>query len=106
MSEHIGNLFSPGVVRETAHTVRLVEGTPLQRLLGETEFPVNSLHHQAVCQLAERLQPMAWAPDGILESWYLPGDSQWLWGVQWHPEMLADSPRSEKIFAAFLEACR
>ena len=64
------NCDYPDYTRETAHTVRLVEGTPLQRLLGETEFPVNSLHHQAVCQLAPCLKPMAYATDGILVNYW------------------------------------
>ena len=92
--------------QETAHTVTLVPGSPLHTLLGQDTIPVNSLHHQGIRTLADRLRPMAAAPDGITEGWYLPGEDQWLWGLQWHPEMLEASPRADAIFTAFLAACQ
>ena len=92
--------------QERAHTVTLVPGSPLHALLGETAIPVNSLHHQGIRTLADGLAPMAWAPDGILEGFCLTQPKQWLWGLQWHPEMLEASPRADAIFGAFLAACR
>lgn len=90
--------------RETAHPVEVLPDTPLAALLGSGELWVNSLHHQAIRELAPGLAPMAVSPDGLIEAWYRPG-TPWLWGIQWHPEMLENSIRGEKIFTAFLEAC-
>ena len=88
-----------------AHEVKILENTPLYRLLGRTEIMVNSLHRQAVKELAPDFKPMAYAPDGVLEGWYLPDDSQWLHGIQWHPEMMNENPDSDAVFAEFINVC-
>ncbi len=88
-----------------AHTVALAEDTPLRRALGgAAEIGVNSCHHQAVRELAPSLKVMAAAPDGIVESVWMPG-KRFVWAVQWHPEFShrADE-NSRKIFRAFAEA--
>ena len=89
-----------------AHKVKILEDTPLYRLLGQTEIMVNSLHRQAVKDLAPEFKPMAYAPDGVLESWYLPDADQWLWGIQWHPEMMSENPQGKAVFDEFINACR
>ena len=96
----------PEYTEETAHRVQILPDTPLHALLGADSIPVNSLHHQAVHTLAPVLAPMAAAPDGIVEAWYLKDSADWLWGIQWHPEMLQNSPRGDAILSAFLDACR
>ena len=94
----------PEHARETAHPVEVLPDTPLARLVGAGELWVNSLHHQAVRDLAPGLEPMAVSPDGLVEAWYRPG-TPWLWGIQWHPEMLEDSPNGTAILRQFLQAC-
>lgn len=91
--------------RPDAHAVTLLPGTPLQTLLGEDRIGVNSLHHQAIRTLAPELCPMAVADDGLVESWCHRG-RLWLWGVQWHPEMMPEDPRSLAVFREFLRHCR
>lgn len=95
----------PEYAQETTHTVELVENSPLFQLLGEKSIGVNSLHHQAIRDLAPGLLPMAYAPDGILESWYLPSDDQWIRAYQWHPEMQDANSRNKKILEDFIAAC-
>ena len=90
---------------QTVHAVRLEENAPLARLLGKDKLEVNSLHHQAVRTLAPQLKAMAHAPDGLVESWYLDSQTQWMRGYQWHPEMEAPNPDSDAIFRDFLAAC-
>lgn len=87
-----------------AHQVTLVEGSPLHTLLGRDTLGVNTLHHQAVKDLAPGLAPMAYAPDGILESWYMTDPSQWVRAYQWHPEMLDGQPNP--LLTDFISACR
>lgn len=91
--------FTQGV-----HPVRVVEGSPLHRLCGKTELLVNSLHHQGVRGLAPAFSPMAYSPDGLVESYFLQDESQWLRAYQWHPEMLQDAQESGLIFCEFIDA--
>lgn len=87
-----------------AHPVTVLPGTPLHRLLGADTLPVNSLHHQAVRELAPALRAMAAAPDGLVEAVYMPA-KRFVWAVQWHPEFnFTSEPSSRAIFAAFVRA--
>ena len=68
-------------------------------------LPVNTLHHQAVLELAPGLEPMAVTPDGLIEAFYAPG-ARFLWAVQWHPEYLfRNDSASRRLFKRFVEAC-
>ena len=89
------------------HSVTLVPGTPLGELFaGQRSIAVNSYHHQAVQEVAKGFEVMATAPDGVIEAVWRPA-SRFLWAVQWHPEFLYKvDPRSQKLFDAFVEACR
>lgn len=54
---------------------------------------VNSYHHQGVKRLAARFQPMAFAPDGLIEAFYDPNcfnptDGRFIMGLQFHPERM------------------
>ena len=89
------------------HKVRPVPGSWLAELIGEEEFPVNSLHGQAIDRLGEGLEPLAHAEDGLIEAIHMPGAKQFTAAVQWHPEWRAtENPYSVKLFQAFGEACR
>lgn len=87
-----------------AHEVAIVDGSPLYDCLSTTQLAVNSCHHQAIRDLAPRLEVMASSPDGLVEAVYLPG-KRFLWAVQWHPEFSYKSDEnSRKILRAFVEA--
>ena len=65
---------------------------------------VNSMHHQAVKEVAPKLEVMAISEDGLAEALYMP-EYPFLWAVQWHPEVLVwTDENSRKIFRAFVEA--
>lgn len=108
----------PGWSRGPAHThaIRLVPGTATARILdpGASGAPlvVNSYHHQAVRpeDLAPRFTAAAYAdsPSGVLvEALEGAADGPWRMGVQCHPERTESTPRAfERMFAAFVEACR
>ena len=90
-----------------AHCVRLMEGSMLARLANTETVPVNSLHNQGVQRLADRLEPMGWAPDGTIEAVRVREARGFAWGVQWHPEYDWERDAfSRAIFEAFGEACR
>jgi putative glutamine amidotransferase len=87
-----------------AHEVLVEKDSPLYACLGAEQIPVNSYHHQAVKQVADGLQVMAEAPDGLAEALYRPG-SRFLWALQWHPEFsYRTDENSRKIFRAFVSS--
>ena len=88
---------------EAGHSVRVVEGTLLHRIVGVGELAVNSAHHQAVREVAPGAVACAVAPDGVIEGIEHAGYGFCL-GVQWHPEF-AISQSDERLFAAFIKAC-
>jgi len=88
-----------------AHTVRVAPESRLRRILGAEEIWVNSLHHQAIRDLAEPLRPAAWAPEGIVEAAELRGYPFGV-AVQWHPEWLQTHEPMRALFRAFIAASR
>jgi putative glutamine amidotransferase len=87
-----------------AHEVTLAKGSRLRAALERPAIPVNSMHHQGIKELAPRLMASAVAPDGLIEG-VESGDSHFLVGVQWHPEVfeMAD-PHTRHLFHEFIAA--
>jgi putative glutamine amidotransferase len=87
-----------------AHTVAVQPGSLLARQLNTTSTWVNSLHHQAVRDLAPELVATACSPDGLIEAVEVPQHPYAL-GVQWHPEQLiADDPKMLCLFEGLVRA--
>lgn len=88
------------------HDVRLEPGSRIASVLGGATLRTNSMHHQAVRHLADGLRATGWTADGIIEALESSDPTEWLVGVQWHPEDLeADAPDAE-LFRAFVAAAR
>jgi putative glutamine amidotransferase len=64
---------------------------------------VNSLHHQAIRELAPDLVATAYSPDGIVEAVEIP-DHPYGIAVQWHPEWLTAHNAMRALFADFAGA--
>ena len=75
------------------HEVHVTPGTLLARLYGDDPLLVNTIHHQAVRDVAEGFEVSARAPDGVVEAIERVNDRAWLVGIQWHPEWLDGSPQ-------------
>ncbi len=87
------------------HGVRISAGTRLATIIGATELRTNSMHHQAVGELAGSLVETGWAEDGIIEAVEETG-TRFVVGVQWHPEeLVATQEQARRLFAAFAAAC-
>jgi putative glutamine amidotransferase len=87
-----------------AHDITVKHGSKLGAILGDAVVPVNSMHHQAIKDLAPGLAPTAFAPDGIIEGVEGTGD-QYVIAVQWHPEELTDTqPGMKRLFTTFIDA--
>ena len=87
-----------------AHDITVKPGSRLRHILGDAVVPVNSMHHQAIKDLAPHLVATAYAPDGIIEG--VEGtDTQYLIAVQWHPEELTETqPCMARLFTTFTQA--
>ena len=89
---------------EPSHRVVIEKGTLLHDITGETEFRVNSAHHQAVKAVSGSAKVNATAPDGVIEGIEAP-TQRFCLGVQWHPEFEIE-PADRRLFAAFVDAAR
>lgn len=88
----------------TVHEVTILPDTPLAALYGPGPLAVNSRHHQGIKALAPALRAQAAAPDGLIESVYLPG-YRFVQAVQWHPEHRWQAGESKALLRSFVEAC-
>ena len=89
----------PGVEGGSArHPVRVEPRSRLATAMGATEAVISSHHHQAVDELGDGLDAVAWAADGTLEGIELTDDT-WVVGVQWHPEdTAAEDATQQRLF--------
>ena len=89
-----------------AHQVAIADGSRLAAAFGVPDMAVNSMHHQAVREVAPALHVSARAPDGLIEA-VESGTDHFLVGVQWHPEMFEQSdPRTRRLFRDFIAAAQ
>ena len=100
----INHRVIPGT--ETAHSVSIIKGTPLHKLIGKESIEVNTVHHQGIKKLADGLIHSAIAPDGIIEAYYSESE-RYVRAYQWHPERIYKvCGESAPIFADFIAACK
>ncbi|EGO64975.1 gamma-glutamyl-gamma-aminobutyrate hydrolase family protein [Acetonema longum] len=86
------------------HTADLEPASALAGILGQTQLPVNSYHHQALKAVAPGFNVTARSKDGVIEAIERPGEL-FVLGVQWHPEILAaTNPAMLALFRAFIHA--
>jgi putative glutamine amidotransferase len=92
---------------EPFHVARIEPGSLLKRIAGEDEVRVNSSHHQSILDLGRNLRIAARAPDGVVEAVEWTGDSNWVMGVQWHPErMVATDSLAKGLFGNLVAPAR
>ena len=103
--DRTGNAISRHV-----HDVRL---NGIERLAGvfrSEQFRTNSTHHQAIRDLGEGLEAVAWSDDGLVEAVEYRGERTraWVAGVQWHPERMLDerTGTNRRLFERFGQAVR
>jgi putative glutamine amidotransferase len=84
---------------EPHHDVTFETSSRLAQMAGANRPRVNSSHHQSVLRPGRDLRVVAHAPDGVIEAVEWTGDSNWIIGVQWHPErMVAADDLSQSLF--------
>jgi putative glutamine amidotransferase len=70
-------------------------------ILGK-RYVVNSLHHEAVGLVGDKMQVVACAPDGVIEGLQRE-DHPFQISVQFHPEILTEDPKMQKFFDLLVE---
>ena len=91
------------------HQPVTVESSSLiAKATGSTDLMVNSIHHQAVKDLAPGFRAVAWANDGVIEGIEHEDDDWPLLAVQWHPEYLSHNSdeASHRLFEGFIDSVR
>lgn len=89
------------------HTVRFKPGSVFETWAGGPQTEVNSLHGQGINRLADGLEALAHAPDGVVEAFAVKGARTFAYAVQFHPEWRCwETPFYAAIFEAFGHACR
>ena len=89
-----------------AHRVHVLPDTRLMEICQAPVIRVNSMHHQAVKDLAPGLIVSGKDENGLIEAAELP-DYPYLVAVQWHPEYLwQQDPAAAALFRSFADACR
>ncbi len=109
--QHVDDVPRPSAVEHyrpdhtsAYHDVMVDADSRLARIVGRTQFEVNSRHHQILdaAQLGGRLRAVAFAPDGVVEA-AEDRDGKFMIAVQWHPEDLTDRPEHLRLFQALVE---
>ncbi len=89
------------------HGATLEPGSRIASIAGSTEAAVNSSHHQAIRAPGKNLRITSRASDGTIEAVEWTGDSNWVVGVQWHPErMPPEDTFSKRLFEELVAAAR
>ncbi len=89
--------------RPVPHPVALVRGSKLLEILGTSPVEIASSHHQVVKKPGRGFEITATAPDDVIEAVEVPGH-RFVIGVQWHPDLMPDDERQQRLFEALVQA--
>jgi putative glutamine amidotransferase len=84
------------------HGLEVVPGTIMERVYGEGEIRVNSMHHMACDAIAPGFMASARCPDGVVEAIESVRDDWFALGTQFHPEADSASALDVRIFEEFI----
>lgn len=88
------------------HSLEIVPGSLMERVYGDGEIRVNSMHHMAVDEVARGFIATARCPDGVIEAIESELDDWFAIGTQFHPEADSASALDIRIFEEFLDGVR
>lgn len=84
------------------HTLELRPGSIMDRVYGDGELRVNSMHHMAIDEVAPGFEVTARCPDGIVEAIESAMPDWFAFGTQFHPEASTASALDLRIFEEFV----
>lgn len=85
------------------HGLEVTPGSLMERVYGDGEIRVNSMHHMAVDDVAPGFAATARCPDGVIEAIESQFDDWFALGTQFHPEASSASALDQRIFEEFVE---
>jgi putative glutamine amidotransferase len=85
------------------HGLEVVAGSLMERVYGDGEIRVNSMHHMAVDQVAPGFRVTARCPDGVVEAIESVMEDWFALGTQFHPEASSASALDVRIFEEFID---
>ena len=88
------------------HSLEVVPGSLMERVYGDGEIRVNSLHHMAVDAVAAGFAVTARCPDGIIEAIESQMEDWLAIGTQFHPEADSASALDVRIFEEFIDGVK
>lgn len=84
------------------HALDVERGSLMERVYGEGEIRVNSMHHMAIDEVAPGFAVTARCPDGIVEAIESTTDDWFAVGTQFHPESHSATALDLRIFEEFV----
>ena len=84
------------------HGLEVVAGSLMERVYGDGEIRVNSMHHMAIDELAQGFAVTARCPDGVIEAIESQMPDWLAIGTQFHPESTSASALDQRIFEEFI----
>ena len=88
------------------HTLVLTPGSLMERVYGDGELRVNSMHHMALDDIADGFEVTARCPDGIVEAIESRIPDWFAIGTQFHPEAHSATALDRRIFEEFVDAVK
>jgi putative glutamine amidotransferase len=84
------------------HALVVEMGSLMERVYGEGEIRVNSMHHMSIDDVAAGFAVTARCPDGVVEAIESTQDDWIAFGTQFHPEGESASALDLRIFEEFI----
>lgn len=84
------------------HGLLVESDSAMERVYGDGEIRVNSMHHMAIDDLASGFRVTARSPDGVIEAIESEVEGWLAIGTQFHPEADSASALDAKIFEEFV----
>jgi len=84
------------------HALEVKPGSLMERVYGDGEIRVNSIHHMALDEIARGFEITAWCPDGVVEAIESTRHDWFAIGTQFHPESDTASALDLRIFEEFV----
>jgi putative glutamine amidotransferase len=88
------------------HSLEVARGTIMERVFGDGEIRVNSMHHMAIDMVAPGFVVSARCPDGVIEAIESEMPDWFAMGTQFHPEADSASAIDLRIFEEFIDGVR
>ena len=89
------------------HALEVVPGTLMERIYGDGEIRVNSMHHMALDDVAADFVVAAQSPDGVVEAIESADPQSWfVVGTQFHPEAESSTALDIRIFEEFVDGVK